>query len=369
MINNLILGDCLDKLKDLEDNSIDSIVTDPPYGLSAAKNSGKTSKGGFMGKKWDHDVPSQDIWEECLRVLKPGGYLLAFAGSRTYHRMAVRIEDAGFEIRDQIMYVFGSGFPKSHNISKGIDKSQGNKREVKGYKSNHINRPITKNWDKSLTIISHNPIPNGGSSGNTVAITEPVSLEAKQWEGWGSALKPAHEPIVMARKPLSEKTIASNVLKWGCGGINIDECRVATNWKTDPNKRGWQGGNAGAATFTGERIINGKKPDANIQGRFPSNFIHDGSDEVLEGFPHLHGHGSKTVKTNGSSFWGTGKDMSMNVNGGEGGSAARFFYCAKASRSERNEGVNDIYTLNDNTPDSILLEIKELFSKNQKEKN
>ena len=155
----LLLGDCLYKLKELDDNSVDSIVTDPPYGLS------------FMGKKWDYDVPSVDIWEECMRVLKPGGHLLSFAGSRTYHRMAVRIEDTGFEIRDQIMWIYGSGFPKSYNIGHKID----------------------------------------------------------DYKGWGTALKPAHEPIVMARKPLSEKTVVENVLEWGTGGINIDDSRIGTN--------------------------------------------------------------------------------------------------------------------------------------------
>src|SRR5574343_192464 len=150
----LLPGDCLEVLRTLPGNSVDSIVTDPPYGLS------------FMGKKWDYDVPSTEIWQECLRVLKPGGHLLSFFGTRTYHRGVVRIEDAGFEIRDQIQWIYGSGFPKSHNLKD-------------------------------------------------------------EWQGWGTALKPANEPIVVARKPLEKGlTIAENVLKWGCGAINIDECRV-----------------------------------------------------------------------------------------------------------------------------------------------
>jgi len=172
----LLHGDALEELKKLEDNSVDSIVTDPPYGLK------------FMGKRWDYDVPSIEVWEECLRVLKPGGYLLSFAGTRTQHRMACNIEDAGFEIRDMIAWVYGSGFPKSHNISKALDK--GAERRL---------------------------------------ITAPTTDEAKQWDGWGTALKPALEPITVARKPLSEKTIAKNVLKWGTGGINIDGCRIATD--------------------------------------------------------------------------------------------------------------------------------------------
>ncbi len=199
MSYQLLHGDCLDKLKEMDDNSVDAIVTDPPYGLS------------FMSKKWDYDVPSVEVWRECLRVLKHGGHLLAFAGSRTYHRLVVNVEDAGFEIRDQIMWVYGSGFPKSHNI---------------GHK-------------------------------------------AEEWQGWGSALKPSHEPIVVARKPLIG-TLVANVLEHGTGGLNIDACRAEG-------------------------------------GRFPANFIHDGSDEVVSLFPEEN---------------------------------ARFFYCAKASKSERNAGLD-----------------------------
>ncbi|NDG33597.1 site-specific DNA-methyltransferase, partial [bacterium] len=195
----LINGDCLDKLKDLGDNSIDSIVTDPPYGLS------------FMGKKWDYDVPSVDIWKECLRVLKPGGHLLSFAGSRTYHRMAVRIEDAGFEIRDQIMWVYGSGFPKSLDVSKAIDKAAGAEREVVGSKvTGGIKRARPDNAEGFS-----NPYTVGQTA---VPVTAPATPEAKQWEGWGTALKPAHEPIVMARKPIIN-TVAQNVLEYGTGAI------------------------------------------------------------------------------------------------------------------------------------------------------
>ena len=199
----ITLGDCLDKLKDLKDNSVDSIVTDPPYGLS------------FMGKKWDYDVPSQEIWEECLRVLKPGGHLLAFAGSRTYHRMAVRIEDAGFEIRDQIMWVYGSGFPKSLDIGKGVDKKLGNVREIVGENPNHR----VRNNNMKEMLIANNPIMTKGTS---------------EWEGWGTALKPAHEPIVMARKPFTG-TVVDNVLEWGTGGINIDASRIA--FKDDADRK------------------------------------------------------------------------------------------------------------------------------------
>jgi len=216
----LHLGDNMEILKTVEDNSVDAIVTDPPYGLF------------FMGRKWDYDVASTDLWVACLRVLKPGGHLLCFSGTRTYHRAVTYIEDAGFEIRDMIAWVYGSGFPKSLNISKAIDKKYGVESEV----------------------------------------------EAKQWEGWGTALKPALEPIVLARKPLAAKTVAENVLQWGVGGLNIDECRVET-------EDTWY----------------------NTEGRFPSNFVHDGSADVVGLLPN---------------------------------NSARYFYCAKASKKDRDDGLD-----------------------------
>lgn len=199
-MKRLLLGDCLDRLREMEDNSVDSVVTDAPYGLS------------FMGKKWDYDVPSTEIWKECLRVLKPGGHLLCFAGSRTYHRMAVNIEDAGFEIRDQLMWIYGSGFPKSHNIGKAVDKKLGNDREVVGENPNH----------RTSSALYELGFQDGKGDGQ-------ITKGNSEWEGWGTALKPAHEPIVMARKPLSEKTIVDNVLEWGTGGINVDESRLTSD--------------------------------------------------------------------------------------------------------------------------------------------
>jgi len=183
----LHLGNCLDVLKTLPDNSVDSIVTDPPYGLS------------FMSKKWDYDVPSKEIWIECLRVLKHGGHLLAFGGTRTYHRLVVEIEDAGFEIRDCIQWLYGSGFPKSHNISKAIDKAAGAEVSNDGYIPNNKNNTHGKNW-------------GGGRKTHT---TPPTTPEAEQWEGWGTALKPANEPICLARKPIKEKTVSANVIEHG----------------------------------------------------------------------------------------------------------------------------------------------------------
>ena len=217
-MNKIIQGDCLDKLKELEDNSIDSIVTDPPYEL------------GFMGKSWDSTgiANNKDMWAECLRVLKPGGHLLAFSGTRTYHRMASAIEDAGFEVRDMIEWVYGSGFPKSLNIGKAVDKLQGNDREVVG-KTQSVQfqeKGYEYKGDKKGSGFNNEKYWGFGND---------VTKGTSEWEGWGTALKPAHEPICMARKPLSEKTVAENCLKWGTGGINIDGSRVDTITEADKN--------------------------------------------------------------------------------------------------------------------------------------
>ncbi|HHW90957.1 MAG TPA: site-specific DNA-methyltransferase, partial [Clostridiales bacterium] len=198
--------DCLEGMKLLDDNSVDSIVTDPPYEL------------GFMGKKWDSTgvAYNVELWKECLRVLKPGGHLLAFGGTRTYHRMTCAIEDAGFEIRDCIQWLYGSGFPKSHDISKAIDKKLGAERKVIARKKKL----------QSYGYEGNNVYGGDVDRGGIQEITAPATPEAQEWEGWGTHLKPANEPIVLARKPISEKTIADNVLKWGTGGINIDDCRI-----------------------------------------------------------------------------------------------------------------------------------------------
>ena len=195
-------GDCLEVMRGMPDNSVDAVVTDPPYGLS------------FMGKKWDYDVPSVEVWAECLRVLKPGGHLLAFAGTRTQHRMAVRIEDAGFEIRDMIAWVYGSGFPKSLDVSKAIDKAAGAEREVVGPgRWNHVKGDNDAQADCLIR------------PGGKHMETAPATDDARKWQGWGTALKPALEPITVARKPLIG-TVAANVLEHGTGALNIDGCRV-----------------------------------------------------------------------------------------------------------------------------------------------
>jgi site-specific DNA-methyltransferase (adenine-specific) len=275
---DLRLGDCIDILKTLPDNSVDSIVTDPPYHLTSTKG----DKKGFMGKDWDGgDIAFRtDVWEECLRVLKPGGHLLSFGGSRTYHRMAVAIEDAGFEIRDQIMWIYGQGFPKSHNIGKAIDKIEGNQREVGKSKG---------------TFVSSGGQLNGENTRTERFITKGNS----DYEGWGSSLKPAHEPICMARKPLSEKSIAENVLKHGTGGINIDGSRIGYSIE-DKDNINFDRPRLREGSF--DESYNGdwsfKNPDVkeyNTEGRFPANIMFECiCDELIDG---------KEIKGNENYNW------------------------------------------------------------------
>ena len=240
--------DCLEKMKELKPASVDSIVTDPPYGL------------GFMGKKWDIGVPAVDVFVEALRVLKPGGHLLAFGGSRTYHRLACAIEDAGFEIRDQIMWVYGSGFPKSQDVSKAIDKKAGAEREVVG-KHPQPAKPARGTFNCSF---------------GEANITAPATPEAQQWSGWGTALKPAHEPIVLARKPL-DGTVAENVLEHGCGGLNIDGCRVEYQSDKDKDSATPQGKcTAKSGALAGKIQHNGERSEferPKQMGRFPANLV------------------------------------------------------------------------------------------------
>jgi hypothetical protein len=208
----LLHGDCLERLQELPDCSVDACVTDPPYGLR------------FMGKAWDYDVPQAEVWREVLRVLKPGGHLLAFAGTRTQHRMAVQIEDAGFEIRDMIAWLYGSGFPKSLDVSKAIDKAAGAEREVVGV--THRTRGICGEMAAAVRCSVCGKTRNGTSC-KCDPDNGPATPEAQRWDGWGTALKPALEPITVARKPL-QSTVAANVLEHGTGAINIEGCRVGT---------------------------------------------------------------------------------------------------------------------------------------------
>lgn len=445
----ILHGDCLQKLKELEDNSVDAVITDPPYGLS------------FMGKKWDYDVPSVEIWSECLRVLKPGGYLLAFAGTRTQHRMAVRIEDAGLEIRDMIMYVYGSGFPKSLNLHKALikkctcgnmeayerakqntepqvrpmsnsnisetisnqppkrevlqselseqdlqiqqskptenlwgeksllergDNNEKTERELQGSNLPEMPERVSTNGkkrrvhnatqisdgstleqtiDEDRSGASHRPQPKQQQDREPCAFCKQYGTQEtrrffEETEGFGTALKPACEPITVARKPISEKTIIDNFLKWGVGGINIDGSRVATNWKEERPESWFNSGKSksGNPTFDGnlksltDSTVGERLNDA---GRFPANFIHDGSEEVLELFPNTVSKWGKSsgvdVKAENCSNMQIGLDGEgiadrTNKFTGDSGSASRFFYCAKSSKSERNMGLDVVEDVN-----------------------
>jgi DNA modification methylase len=323
---NLMLGDCLNEMKKLDDDSVDSIITDPPYGIS------------FMGKSWDKNVPSKEVWEEALRVLKPGGHLLAFAGTRTQHRMAVNIEDAGFEIRDMIAWVYGSGFPKSLNVSKAIDgKILTGRSDSKAIKDVNTTLRDGETTTRNSTTNGHSGWVGSEPRGEAIKRDTPKTDEAKQWEGWGTALKPALEPITVARKPLSEKTVATNVLKHGTGGINIDASRVPLNgdYKSKANGRPSQTG-----------LDDNYDPETSNQpdtvGRFPANFIHDGSDEVTGLFPYsksgkMTGDQQLNGGYNGGTIYGTAARGGTTDFQASEGSAARFFYCAKVSKKERGE--------------------------------
>ena len=385
----LHLGDCLDVLRTLPDCSVDAVVTDPPYGLA------------FMGKRWDYDVPSVEVWAECLRVLKPGGHLLAFAGTRTQHRMAVRIEDAGFEIRDMIAWVYGSGFPKSLDVSKAIDKNNGEVGRLlrftewmrtTGLTSKQIDEatgtnmgghyltaksqpaiPTRRLWAKlrplcgqvpdwvdelverieaEREVVGHRTMTQGGGSSLQIRmgerreveanITAPATDAARQWHGWGTALKPAMEPITVARKPLIG-TVAENVLRYGTGAINVDGCRVPTE-EAIPVMQS-TGGRKFEQTHTQPARRN-QQVGVQTQGRWPANLIHDGSEEVVGLFPQALSAGRYTdslKKPEGEKqIFGSviGANRRSNSYAGDTGSAARFFYCAKASKADRGEDNN-----------------------------
>ena len=301
----LINGCCRREMKKLQRQKImvDAIVTDPPYHLtsiverfgkegSAPAQFGtdgafKRASTGFMGKEWDGGDIAFDpmTWSLCLGLLKPGGHLIAFSASRNYHRMAVAIEDAGFEIRDQIMWIYGSGFPKSHNIGKQVDKIQGNEREIVGK-----GKPMS-----SLGVLHDDSWESDSNYNETKGDTE--------WEGWGTALKPAHEPIVLARKPISEKSIADNVLEWRTGAINIDGCRIESDDVSVDRKKVVRKSRSDEGVWTNEnsgmKAEGSEFADADPRGRFPSNLIHNGID----------------------TDW------------------ARYFYCPKVSKTERNNSA------------------------------
>ena len=376
--------DCLNGMKEIPENTIDAIVTDPPYGLK------------FMGKEWDHGIPGIPFWQEALRVSKPGAHMLAFGGTRTHHRLMVAIEDAGWEIRDTLMWVYGSGFPKSLDVSKAIDKRGGNAHLISeiGFAINesrikhgvsiseadtkycggttlwswYEGRPagqqiptpdifthISNDWvelkqyadmvaavDRDIvgknttTKLAVAPGQNNDRGAIELDITTGKTTAAKQWNGWGTALKPAYEIIILARKPL-EGTVANNVQKWGVGGINIDGCRV----QTIDNTGRPQGSDIRGGSFVGSVKKSTLVTETNTLGRFPANLIHDGSDEVLELFPESKTSVCKPVNcnTDGSTSFDCMRGNRPERGYNESGTAARFFYCAKASKSERNLGL------------------------------
>jgi DNA modification methylase len=386
-MSELLLGDCLEVMRTLPDCSVDAVVTDPPYGLA------------FMGKRWDYDVPSVEIWAECLRVLKPGGHLLAFAGTRTQHRMAVRIEDAGFEIRDLIAWVYGSGFPKSLDVSKAIDKCNGETGRLlkftewmrtTGLTARQIDKITETNMGGHyLTAASQPAIPTPAlwallrphcgdvpewvdqlvqrieaerevigtkkaipgvafatTGPSELAITAPATPEAQQWQGWGTALKPALEPITVARKPLVG-TVAANVLAHGTGGINVDGCRVG--WAGEVDKASGRpasyskahNGIDGQAFKIADRSHRDPIAEQSTLGRWPANLIHDGSDEVVGLFPQATAAkvGNRGAGKGATGCYGVyGGDPGFRCHDDNGGSAARFFYTAKASRDDRSDG-------------------------------
>jgi site-specific DNA-methyltransferase (adenine-specific) len=412
MTYKILKGNSLDLLPTLADNSIDAIVTDPPYGLGnpdpdyiikaiqlwASGDRSHIPEGkGFMGKSWDSFVPPPAIWDECLRVLKPGGHLLAFAGTRTYDLMGISIRMAGFEIRDSIGWVYGSGFPKSMDVSKAIDKAAGAEREVTGFRT----LPYTAGTTSMNTSVNNHLDENGYAQ---VPLTSPATPEAKQWQGWGTALKPALEPIVVARKPLGEKTVAANVLTHGTGGLNIDASRIGTTDNLNGGIYSNKKGKFGYDIYNDARSYLPKESYKQPEGRWPANLIlshaetcqptgktiksktgagkrtatfgtqdtqsgGDGSggwsgyEYETEVYECVQGCPVKTLdEQSGTSKSGKAgvirKTDTHNVNAygdgigaiagqsrgefGDSGGASRFFYVAKASKRDRNEGLEDL---------------------------
>lgn len=320
---DIISDDCMSAMAGMPNSSVDAIVTDPPYGIS------------FMGKGWDHEVPGEDYWREALRVAKPGAHLLCFGGTRTFHRMMCAIEDAGWELRDTVMWVYGSGMPHGMDVGKAIDRAQGAQREVTGVRG--------RSGSKRNCM-------NGDFTGGEYMDTLPATDEAKQWDGWGTALKPAWEPVIVARKPL-DGTVAHNVMAHGTGAINIDACRVPTSDKLGGGMRA--GGADGVwdrpfmhdeqaqADFVERKKANVAKSES--LGRYPADLVHDGSEDVLELMPDTgksSGCGGDRKRAASGLVYGqyAPKDYPQNVGIGDTGSAARFFYCAKASKRDRGDG-------------------------------
>lgn len=331
-------GDCRVVLAELPDASVHAVVTDPPYEL------------GFMGKGWDasgiaYDV---DLWRECLRILKPGGHLLAFGGSRTWHRLAAAIEDAGFELRDSIAWMYGSGFPKSLDVSKALDKAAGAEREVAGTIRRSQNR--SDGWDRPWMREQMGAL--GGNGMAEAQITAPATDAAKQWAGWGTALKPSHEPVVCARKPLAG-TVAANVLEYGTGGLNVDACRVGMSDSDREFILKTARPNSAGQPHIGDVMNRPSAPTVNVHsaGRWPTNVVlthsPDCGEECVDGCPVAELDRQSGVLASGSrragefelmGYMGAGP-ASMPAIQGDSGGASRFFpvfrYEAKADAGER----------------------------------
>lgn len=321
-------GDSFNVMRTLPENFVDTVISDPPYGLS------------FMGKDWDYGIPGEKYWREALRVAKPGALLFAFGGTRTFHRLVCAIEDAGWEIRDTIMWVYSSGFPKSHNISKGMDKHLGAEREKKRITGTgnilHFTSQNDRPWKQKALEKGYHEL----------AGDDPVTDEAKTWDGWGTALKPAWEPIVVAMKPL-DKTFVNNALVWGVSGFHIDGGRVPA--EDEEIKTSGRSDDLHAKSHSLGGSWSGVVDESVRNSRWPANLIHDGSDDVVKLFPTT----KPSKRTEGSdgrknkAFYSAGDSLSGGASGernsqnsyNDSGSAARFFYCAKASRKEKEQGL------------------------------
>ncbi len=314
----LYCGDCLDILPTLPENSIDTVITDPPYGLK------------FMGKKWDHGVPGIYFWEVILRVAKPGAFMLAFGGTRTHHRLMVAIEDAGWEIRDCMMWLYGSGFPKSLDISKAIDKAAGAEREVVG---SYDSRSKYDGSKRKSAGLYQGGITNDKTYGKKSS-TAPATASSKQWDGYGTALKPAWEPIIIAMKPL-DGTFVQNALKYGVAGLNIDGGRIETKEVLPVFDNGINNCRNRSSYDTGGSKRTGK---FTTQGRFPANLILDESSGAMldeQSGQLISGARNNTNNKPYSGPTGWKGTNTGDIYAGSSGGASRFFYTSKASRSER----------------------------------
>lgn len=320
-LNKIICGKCEGVLKEFPSDFFDSCVTDPPYGIS------------FMNKHWDYNLPPAETWKEILRVLKPGAHILVACGTRTQHRMAVNIEDAGFEIRDVITWHYGSGFPKSLDISKAIDKMNGAEREIIGTKETGADSP---NGKGTMQLSKDTFIDEQGRT--VYNITAPATEAAKEWEGYGTALKPATEFWTLARKPISENTIAENVLKHGTGGINIDGSRIEID-VDDPNHRDTK---PSKSADTSMFNIGGINYGQNSKGRFPANVIFDEfMGQLLDQMSGITESRQGGIGFSDSNIYGTGDKEFTSIRGhDDSGGASRFFYCPKSDNYERNKGLN-----------------------------